>query len=65
MTRATFTGHAPERDDGLRQIDYPALTAEQRAVVDRFQRDAIKHRDDLNRKALERQAQAALYGAGA
>lgn len=65
MTRATFTGHAPKRDDGLRQFDYPALTPEDRAAVERFQRDARKHRDDLNRKAAERQAQAALYGAGA
>lgn len=65
MTLATFTGYAPKRDDGLRQIDYPALSPAERAEVERFQRDAIKHRDDLNRKALERQAQAALYGAGA
>lgn len=63
MSRATFTAIEPVRDDGLRQIDVPELTPEERAAVERFRRDAERHRANRNRLDTERALQSALYGA--
>jgi hypothetical protein len=67
MTRATFTGHEPARNDGLRQIDMPRfadLPAAEQAQIVRFQRDAERHRAKRNRLDEERALQGALYRVG-
>lgn len=63
--RATFTGHEPARDDGLRQIPVNELTPEERAAVERFTRDIEKHLATRNRhdeeRRLQRRLQRELY----
>lgn len=59
--RATFTGHEPARDDGLRQIPVNDLTPAEREAVARFTRDIDKHLAKRNRMDAERKAQRELY----
>lgn len=59
--KATFTGHAPKRDDGLRQIDKPELSPAEREAIARFTRDIEKHLAKRNRLDTERKAQRELY----
>lgn len=58
MSRATFTGHEPARDDGLRQFAPERLPTAER---ERIARDIQKHVEKRNRLDAERAAQASLY----
>jgi hypothetical protein len=43
MTRATFTGHDPARDDGLRQIPVNVATRPDPQMLDRFRQGVAAH----------------------